>query len=95
MTAGMTGGASGAADAEDNLAAAEKDAMNILDKYADDSLFSTLLRYGLYYGACFQLVCILASLFLPLMDQKTTNGAVTGSGSLSNSNHESNNPLVN
>ncbi|XP_075161414.1 protein anon-73B1 [Haematobia irritans] len=38
---------------------------NSLDKYNDDDFFSTLLKWGLYFGAFFQMGCILFSIFLP------------------------------
>uniref|UniRef100_A0A1I8N5X5 Protein anon-73B1 n=1 Tax=Musca domestica TaxID=7370 RepID=A0A1I8N5X5_MUSDO len=36
-----------------------------LDKYVDDDVFSSILKWGLYFGAFFQLACILTSILLP------------------------------
>ncbi|XP_018789956.1 PREDICTED: protein anon-73B1 [Bactrocera latifrons] len=36
-----------------------------LDRYNSDDLFNALLRYGLFVGAIFQLICIAASILLP------------------------------
>ncbi|KAM7357634.1 protein anon-73B1 [Cochliomyia hominivorax] len=42
---------------------------NPLDKYADDDIFSTILRWSLYFGAFFQLACIMASIFMSTSDK--------------------------
>lgn len=42
---------------------------NPLDKYGDDDILSTILRWSLYFGAFFQLACIMASIFMPSHDK--------------------------
>lgn len=42
---------------------------NPLDKYGDDDIFSTILRWSLYFGAFFQLACIMASIFMSTHDK--------------------------
>ncbi|KAL9905601.1 protein anon-73B1 [Glossina fuscipes fuscipes] len=42
---------------------------NPLDKYGEDDFFSIILRYGLYFGAFFQLACISASIILPMFEK--------------------------
>lgn len=42
---------------------------NPLDKYTDDNVFSTILRWSLYFGAFFQLACIMASIFMSASDK--------------------------
>ncbi|XP_073843417.1 protein anon-73B1 [Musca autumnalis] len=36
-----------------------------LDKYVDDDIFSSILKWGLYFGAFFQLACIITSILMP------------------------------
>ncbi|XP_028895397.1 protein anon-73B1 [Zeugodacus cucurbitae] len=40
-----------------------------LDKYNSEDLFSVLLRYGLFLGAIFQLICIASSILLPAANE--------------------------
>ncbi|XP_013108325.1 protein anon-73B1 isoform X2 [Stomoxys calcitrans] len=38
---------------------------NILDKYGDEDIFGAVLKWGLYFGAFFQLACIVVSIVWP------------------------------
>lgn len=42
---------------------------NPLDKYVDDDVFSTILRWSLYFGAFFQLACVVTSIFMSSCDK--------------------------
>lgn len=72
-----------------------KDTVDFLDKYSEEDLYSVILRCGMYYGAFFQSMCVVASFLLPLLDKRITGGLKNYLASLTSSNQESNNAPVN
>ncbi|XP_055912315.1 protein anon-73B1 [Eupeodes corollae] len=48
-----------------------------LDKFGEDDIFNTVLRYGLFVAAIFQLICIASSIFLPTsQESQETDGEI-------------------
>ncbi|KAI8120175.1 hypothetical protein FF38_09515 [Lucilia cuprina] len=55
---------------------------NPLDKYVEDDVFSTILRWSLYFGAFFQLACIMASIFMSSQGNKKDGETLEDSKSI-------------
>ncbi|XP_055843716.1 protein anon-73B1 [Episyrphus balteatus] len=56
----------------------ESTTTSTLDKFGEEDIFSTVLRYGLYVGAIFQLICIGSSIFLPISQETQGNDGEIG-----------------